>query len=73
MNVQMNLREQKYQPLYLVKYCPACGLEVSRGEWGDYGMHLRCTEYYQAKKQRSEQYHLFEETESHNFFLDRVG
>lgn len=69
----MNLREQKYQPQYLAKYCPVCGLEVSRCEWGDYGMHLKCTEYYQNRGCCSEQYHSFEKSESHNYFLDRVG
>lgn len=44
------IREEKYQPQTLNTYCPACGNLIDKNEWNDYGMHLRCTEYYSTRQ-----------------------
>lgn len=44
------IREHKYKPQALITYCPACGRHIGLDEWNDYGMHLRCTEFYNTKQ-----------------------
>ena len=42
------LRDYKYKPMQLRRYCPVCEGAISDVEWADFGMHLICTEYYQS-------------------------
>ena len=53
--------EEKYQPSNLRPCCPVCGRHISLSDWYDYGMHFRCTEYYQKKLNAANQNNLVDE------------
>lgn len=46
-------RDAKYKPVSIKIYCPACGQTITRNEWMDYGMHLRCTQSYKKQNQEN--------------------
>lgn len=42
------LRDEKYRPRQIKIYCPVCDEKVDIEEWRDFGMHLKCTEYFSS-------------------------
>lgn len=42
--------DEKYKPVSLKIFCPVCEQAITRNEWMDYGMHLKCTQFYQRQQ-----------------------
>ena len=60
------IRDYKYKPVQLKKYCPVCEKVVDDAEWADFGMHLYCTEYYRSGRYLSKQNSLNTNAELHS-------